>query len=235
MRFRDFSRHFSPARVGRYLNATGNNTKRAAKLYKANLKLAQAFHPLLGVVEVVLRNKINDVLTAHFNDADWIINQKAGFMTAPSLSYIHKRTNRRRTNNFLKTEIEKAERRLIKNGASITSGKIIAEQTLGFWTDLFEVHHYRLLQGKPIKIFSSLPSGYGRKQLNEELNKIRRFRNRINHNEPVCFNGNNIDLSEAQDVYNSIIKILSWIDPALLTYVKDIDKVQKKIMQAQRI
>lgn len=199
MKFRDFRQYFSSARVSRYLAAAGNSTTRATKLYKANLKVTQAFHPLLGIVEVVVRNRINDILTAHFTDP------------------------------------EKAEKRLRKNGAAITSGKIIAEQTLGFWTDLFEVHHYRLLAGKPIQIFSSLPSGHGRKEVNDELNKIRRFRNRINHNEPICFNGNIIDFTMSIDVYSSIINILTWIDPQLVKLVKDINKIQKTITLAQKI
>lgn len=235
MKFEVFRRYFSSARISRYLAATDNSSTRAVKLYKANLKVTQAFHPLLGIVEVVVRNRINDILTFHFSDPDWIINQKTGFMADPSLGYIHKRTGRKVRNEFLKNEVEKAEKRLKKNRAAITSGRIIAEQPLGFWTDLFEVHHYKLLAGKPIQIFASLPSGYGRKQVNSELDRVRRFRNRINHNEPICFNGSTMDFTSAMDVYNSIINILGWIDPELVKYIKDIDKVQRTITQAKAI
>jgi hypothetical protein len=76
MKFRDFKRFFSEARVNRYLIATSNSNSKAVKLYKANLKVSQAFHPLLGVFEVVLRNRLNDILTSHFMDSNWIINQK---------------------------------------------------------------------------------------------------------------------------------------------------------------
>ena len=235
MKFKDFRQYFSSARISRYLAATVNSTARASKLYKANLKVTQSFHPLLGIMEVIVRNRLNDILTAHFTDPDWIINQKIGFMVDPSLVYIHKKTGKRIRNEYLKNEVEKAERRLRKTGTIITVGKVISEQTLGFWTDLFEVHHYRLLIGKPIQIFATLPSGYGRKQVNDELNKIRRFRNRINHNEPICFNGNTIDFASAIEVYNSIINILTWIDPQLVKFVNDIDKVQKTITFAQKV
>jgi hypothetical protein len=144
-------------------------------------------------------------------------------MSDPSLSYTHKKTGQRKTNDFLKREILKVEKRLRKNSTPITSGKVIAEQTLGFWTDLFEVHHYKLLKGKPIQIFNSLPSGFGRKEVNDELEKVRCFRNRINHNEPVCFVNNNIDFSQAIDAYNSIINLLKWIDPVLIHFIKDLD------------
>lgn len=235
MIFKNFRKYFSSARVNRYLTATGNSTQRAQKLYKANLRIAQSFHPILGVLEVVLRNRINDILTAHFADPDWIINQKTGFMVDPSLTYVHKRTGRRIRNEFLKKEIEKAEKRINKTGVAATSGKIIAEQTLGFWTDLFEVHHYRLLAGKPIQIFSTLPSGYGRKEITDDLDTIRRFRNRINHNEPICFSGNNIDFTLANNALVSMRNILKWIDVDLLKFIKDLDKVDKAIQNAARI
>lgn len=235
MKIKDFRHYFSSARVNRYLLATGNSSNRTMKLYKANLRISQSFHPLLGVFEVVLRNRINDVLTVHFVDPDWIINQKNGFMSDPALSYIHKKTRQRKTNDFLKSEILKVEKRLRKNATPITSGKVIAEQTLGFWTDLFEVHHYKLLKGKPIKIFSSLPSGYGRKEVNDELDKVRCFRNRINHNEPICFVGKNIDFTQAIDAYDSIINLLKWIDPLLIDFINDLDRVKMVIERAKKI
>lgn len=235
MKFKDFRYFFSTARINRYLLATGNSSKRAVKLYKANLRITQSFHPLLGVFEVVLRNRINDILTAHFTDPDWIIHQKGGFMSDPSLSYTHKKTGQRITNEFLKREILKVEKRLRKSGTAITSGKVIAEQTFGFWTDLFEVHHYKLLKGKPIKIFGSLPSGFGRKEVNDELEKVRCFRNRINHNEPVCFVNNKIDFSQTIDAYNSIINLLKWIDPVLINFINDLDRVNKVIERTKKI
>jgi len=235
MKFRDFRHYFSAARVDRYLIAAGNSTVRAVKLYKANLKTSQAFHPLLGVFEVILRNRLNDILTSHFTDPDWIINQKEGFMSDSSLRFIYKRTGQKKTNDFLKKEIIKAEKRLRKTKTPITSGKIIAEQNLGFWTDLFEVHHYRLLKGKPIQIFRSLPAGYGRKQVNFELDKVRRFRNRINHNEPICFSGKTIDFTDTLEVHKSIINILTWIDPEIIKLVSDIDEVKKTIDKATSI
>ena len=234
MKFKDFNQYFSAPRMNRYLSATGNSNGKAVRLYKSNLKLSQAFHPLLGIFEVVLRNRLNDILTSHFTDSDWIINQKTGFMNDASLTFFFKQTGQQKTNDFLKREITKAEKRLRKIGTPITSGKIISEQTLGFWTDLFEVHHYRLLRGKPIQIFKTLPAGCGRKEVKDELDKVRRFRNRINHNEPICFLGNTADFSKALEVHNSILNILNWIDPELVKFSADFDSVHKTINQASK-
>ena len=233
MKFKDITRHLSEARINRYLAAANNSKTLAVRMYKTNLKIAQAFHPLLGILEVTLRNHLNEILTQHFSDKDWIIHEKTGFMSAPSLSYIHKKKGTRVINDYLKREVQKAEKRLAKSGTPITSGKIIAEQTLGFWTSLFEVHHYRLLRGKPIQVFQRLASATGRKAVFDNLNKIRLFRNRVNHNEPVCFKGHRFDLSFAEEVYQSIHEILNWIDPELIKWIADIDSVPSKMKSAK--
>ncbi len=235
MRFANFIDYFSLPRIGRYLTACSNDTKRCIKLYKSNLKVAQAFHPLLGLLEVVFRNGINDQLTSYFTDPDWIINQKAVFMVDPILTHINKKTGQVETNRFLLNSVKAAEKKLRKRGVGITSGRIISEQTFGFWTDLFENHHYKILRGRPIKMFKNLPSGYGRTEILNELTKVRQFRNRINHNEPICFVGTRIDFTNTSAVYNSIINLLKWISPELVSWIKNIDKVQSTITKAQSI
>ncbi len=235
MEFSVFEEYFSASRVERYRVAVGDSKVNTVRLYKANLKVSQAFHHLLGVLEVIIRNRLNDLFIEYFDDKDWIINQKSGFMNDPSLRFKDKRTGEIKINDFIKREVEKAEIRILKTNSKITSGKIIAEQSLGFWTDFFEVHNYKLLKGKPIQIVKYLPSGYGRKEVNELLNNIRRFRNRINHNEPICFKEDNIDFSNTLQVYNSIIKILSWINPDIISFISDIDTVIKNIKQTEKL
>lgn len=73
------SQYLSKPRYKRYLIATAYDKKRAQRLYHSNIRLAQAFHPVLSQFEVVLRNALNLCLSAYFSDTDWIINQKNGF------------------------------------------------------------------------------------------------------------------------------------------------------------
>jgi hypothetical protein len=68
------NKHFSSPRYNRYLNATGNNKESAKRLYHANIRLGQAFHPVLSQFEVVLRNSLNVNLSTHFKDPDWNMN-----------------------------------------------------------------------------------------------------------------------------------------------------------------
>ncbi|MEJ5145996.1 hypothetical protein [Sphingobacterium sp. MYb388] len=98
-------KYLSRSRYNRYLYATHNHKEKAKRLYNANIRLAQAFHPLLTQFEVILRNSLSNILAAHFIDPDWIINQKNGFMSNPSLG---------QSRYYLKECIIKSERKFNK-------------------------------------------------------------------------------------------------------------------------
>ena len=236
MDFQNFERLFSPARISRYMLAASNEKSRAQKLYVANLKVAQSFHPLLGVIEIVIRNRINSLLSNHFNDPDWIINQVSGFMADSSLMKTNRTTGRPEPDQYLRKEVNKAINRFRQTNTMITSGKIIAEQTFGFWTELFETKYYRLIAGRPIQIFTALPPANNRRTILNELTLIRLFRNRINHNEPICFNQHNkVDFTNALAVYSSIKNMLMWIDNDLIAMVDKLDHVKATVRKANNI
>ena len=228
MKYKKIVRLYSNSRVAKYYRATSGDKNKAVMLYFANMKIAQAFHPLLSSFEVILRNQLHYALAHHFSDGNWIINQKNGFMVASSLTHTNKRT-KQVTNRYLLTEVQKAEKKISDRGARITAGRVIAEQTLGFWNSFYEVHHYILLSGVPCTIFKKLPSGYGRKQVNDVITQVRELRNRINHNEPICFVNKKCDFSYVKGMYTIISDFLTWIDPEIMPSLKEVDKVCKII------
>jgi hypothetical protein len=57
-----------------YLDKTGNDFEKAIQLYKANIELSEAFYPILSILEISLRNAINQKLSDHFNDPFWFKN-----------------------------------------------------------------------------------------------------------------------------------------------------------------
>jgi hypothetical protein len=220
------SKYLSRPRYYRYLIATVNSKDRAKILYNANIRLAQAFHPILSQFEVVLRNSLNIILSAHFIDTDWIINQKNGFMRDHSLKNSH---------YFLKTCVQKTETKLQKRGIPITSGKIISDQSFGFWLAFFLSHHYSLVGGQPIHIFPHKPANENRASIYDKLDKIKDFRNRVNHCEPICFVGHNIDCNEALNIRTTIYALIEWIDPNLIPFFEDIENIQSKANQIMQI
>jgi hypothetical protein len=220
------NKYLSRSRYNRYLSASGNDNNKAKRLYNSNIRLAQAFHPIITQFEVVLRNSLNLQLTSYFADTDWIINQKNRFMRDSSL---------RNSGFFLRNSILKSENKLISRNISITSGKIISEQTFGFWIAFFLAHHYRLIGGEPIKIFRHKPASENRARLYSKLDEIRKFRNRVNHCEPLCFTGSTINCSVALDIQKKIYELIGWIEPQMVPFFNKIDNVQNKINKLMSI
>lgn len=226
MRYSKLEYYLSQPRLQRFLLATGNSRIKAQKLYRVNLRVSQAFYPILNLFEIFLRNSVNYHISSHFSNPNWIISEKTGFMSNPSLAPSH---------FFLKKSIQKAERAIRRKGSVVTSGKVIAEQSFGFWTSLFDTHHFRLIGGSPIQAFPMKPAHANRRVINKKLNKIREFRNRIYHNEPICFNGHRVDFSNAQDIINEIYELLSWIDEDLTGYIEYFNGIHSKIDSAKSL
>lgn len=226
MRSELINKYLSRPRYNRYLSATGNDKTRAKRLYNANIRLAQATHPLLTQFEVVIRNSLNLQLSGHFVDSDWIINQKYGFMNNRSL---------RHSNFFLKRSVQKSEDKLTRRRIPVTSGKIISEQTFGFWIALFLSHHYSLIGGQSIQIFVHKPHTENRASIYSKLDDIRNFRNRVNHCEPLCFSGNNIDCTEVLSIRSELYQLIKWIEPDLVPFFESMDNIQSKVDNLLRI
>lgn len=165
-------------------------------------------------------------ISGYFSDPNWIINQANGFMNDNSL---------KKSNFFLKRRVKRAKRTIKRKGGTITPGKVIAEQSFGFWTSLFDKHHYRLIGGVVIQAFENKPSKVNRSILSQQLNRVRRFRNRIYHNEPICFDGNSISFGEATQIKNNIFELLKWIDPDLTDYIGYFDSIDNKIKMIHHI
>lgn len=237
MNHKKFSKLYSNARVSRFVKAANGDRRKAQKMYYANARVAQSFQPLLSFFEVILRNQLHYALAAHFNDVQWLINQKTGFMSDPSLTHTVKKTGKVMVNDFLKKEVERSERTLIGKKRNVTAGRVIAELNLGFWNSLYETHHYALLKGVPCKIFKSLPTGYGRKEVNNAIQEIRTLRNRVSHNEPLCFSNKAYDMTYAKEMYGKINDFLSWINPDIMVSLKSesLDNVCREIGRTEQI
>lgn len=219
MKRKTFEHFFSNPRLYKYLQASSNDWKRAIALYRSNLRLSQAFYPLLSIVEITLRNSLNHILSQYFNDPNWLTTQQTGFMTNPVLGQLRYPFSMRKS-------VRKAT---IKIGLPFSHDKLVTELNFGFWTLFFEEKHYRLIRGRSIQIFYNLPPQIKRQNLYTILNDIRNFRNRVYHYEPICFDYNVLNLQIAQDALENIYDILSWLNPDLVVWTELIDFVNYEI------
>jgi hypothetical protein len=117
----------------------------------------------------------------------------------------------------------------------ITPGKIVSEQTFGFWTSFFDRSHYKLIRGSVIHCFPNKPSYYNKDDISNVLKDIRELRNRIYHNEAICFKDTAIDFNSPRKIRSNIYDLLEWMSQDLKPYVAQFDNIDVQIIHAENI
>jgi len=176
MRFRDFERVMSVARISRYVNATGGDTRKSMTLYRLNLRLSQELFTLISCFEIVLRNAIDQHYVT-MKGADWLRD-------AASPGGMYSIRNCGKTPYIIANALRKL--------TVYSHSKLVAEMDFGFWRYTFAQHQFyaggqSLLGIFPAKPKSTLSLRYDHKYVFSELEKINTLRNRLAHHEPVCF------------------------------------------------
>ena len=167
--------------------------------YLENLVFSKKAYIPLSILEISLKNSINDLLTDKLGE-NWLENKD--FLTNDSLR-----------------KIEEAKKILYKRAEPISKSKIIAELSFGFWVNLFKKPYEMKLRTKDIqKIFTNLPPKkekiINREVIYKELNHIRNFRNRVFHYEKV------INKDNYNQIFDEIDQVLFYFDKELFDCVK---------------
>jgi len=200
----------SSSRFNLYLSKTGNDFDKAYRLYKINIELSEAFYPILAVLEVSLRNAINENLTNYFNDPFWFKNN----LPVEFLPYV-----------------SEATQKITAQRKNVTTDRIIAELNFGFWNRLFN-RYYTGLLWKPLRlIFQNMPKYLRQRDtIADALYRIRTLRNRIYHYEPIFGN-----LQDIEQQYNEMLTFLTWLDNDLPKLLNDIDRFNDILKKAKSI
>ena len=170
--------------------------------YKINLKKSKQLYIPLSILEVSLRNSINELFEKLYGRG-WLINE-ASFLKQKELEKIYQAKN--------KLKVKKEE---------ITKDKLIAELSFGFWTALFQMAYKEKMRFNNLKqIFPNIPSKekkeIDRKIISSKLNYIREFRNRVFHHE-------NINKSKYNTIENEIYEILEFFDKEVSVFTKNLN------------
>ena len=165
------------------------NEQQALELYWWNVEVSSAFWTLIQVCEVTVRNAVSAAITMrHGNRWAW---ENSFIWTLTSSS---KRYN-------VRAELEKA-----KIGANDINN-VIPKLNLIFWQKMFiSAHDNQIWQPFIKQIFvnaTDIEACKLRAEIHDDLEFIRRLRNRVAHHEPI-FNQN------LEKTYNIIIKIISY-------------------------
>ena len=197
MKYQDFENAFSKARLNKYLNACNGKKGSALILYRQNIKLCQKFYGILNIFEVVLRNAINNHYKTYFADNDWIKHQlKPGGMLE---------------NHPQMASVESLIKNLEKMG-SYTNDRIVSSVSLGFWTHLFSRKPFALGGKSLLQIFPSRTKGIGQRVIYNEIQVIKSFRNRIAHQEAICFDESGTkNTTKVKGYYALVVKYIRFM------------------------
>ena len=190
---------FSTKRMERYFALYPDDEARAIRHYECNLMLAESLYVSLSVLEVTLRNALCRELETMTGREDWY----AIFPTTPGL---------RSLNRY----ITEAAQHIMARHEQITPSKIVAELTLGFWVSLLNTEYERTLWQALRRAFPYMPRRERqRRNVSAPLNTFRRFRNRIFHNESICWN-----LSRVEEIHGDMLKVIGWMNRDLPEWVE---------------
>jgi hypothetical protein len=177
-----------------YYKLFQGNKINAIAYYKHNTKISEAFYPMLSNLEVVLRNAIHQSFSLRFGTENWF-----KYLEFQELS----------------DQVKIAESKIIKNRQQVSSDKIVAELTFGFWTSLFNKQYAKIYWRPLMFAFKALEKEQKhRAKISYKINQVRKFRNRIFHYEPICN-----DLNALKTNYNNIVDILNWLDKDLVVWI----------------
>ena len=189
----------------RYFILYPNDESRAVKHYQFNIKLTEAFYTSLSVLEVALRNALSRELKTMTGRDDWYVI----FANTPGLTNLNK-------------YITQATKQIAGRHEQITTSKIIAELTLGFWVSLLNAEYERLLWKDLRRAFPYIPKkDRKRKNVSAPLNRFRAFRNRVFHNESICWN-----MKKVQEIHDELLLVLEWINKDLPEWLTEIDRFE---------
>lgn len=218
---------FGVARFETYLVASEDDPEKAAQLYRWNTHLAGAFIPLLSHFEVLTRNAIDRVLRdwnyAECGYTEWALEHQSADLLYEMLSrpmsqargWARKESGRRRFGHA-------------RRGAPPTHDDIVAQLTLGNWSNLFgealPVHRRNAMTLWEECLHKAFPyadkDDSTRRSIGKKFESLTRLRNRISHQE------NLLDAKVNRRLHD-VLSVLAAIDPSFPSWVMFDSQIRK--------
>ncbi|MFD3464722.1 hypothetical protein ACFWVM_33820 [Nocardia fluminea] len=179
----------SAPRADTYINVVGGDKAKALELYGWNARIAAAFMLPSHFAEVAIRNAASEAITSLYGPSwPWdttfttSLNNPSGRTYNPHKDLVSVR------------------------GTQLTTGKVIAELKFAFWQSMFTSRHQVRIWDHQIRTLLPNASGMTSKQLRQrvydDLEVIRKLRNRIAHHEPIF----------ARNLGDDLMRILELIE-----------------------
>lgn len=203
---KEFIRFLSPARLAKYELPQDAPDIIAAR-YQWNVRLAEAMMPVLGYVEIGLRNHLNLVIGRMFGES-WLLWPP--------------RDLRLRQNDLDKIRAIHNEIRHEKNGDPVNDD-LVSRMNFGFWCSLLQKQYDPVLwhqQGALTMVFPHLPRmERSRQQISPKLQLVRFARNCIAHHEPIW------DLQpDIKVIHDTCVDLISGMSLSVASVVAEVDR-----------
>jgi len=192
--------------IDHYISQARFSKYTSIKQYEENLLLSKHYYIPLSILEVSLRNAINQHFEK-FYGSGWLINE-ASFLQRDHLS-----------------KIFEAKQKIKLRNEILTKDKLVAELSFGFWVNLFKSSYDKQMRISSLRqIFANLPPKnihfVNRHEMFQTLNLIRNFRNRVFHHEKI------IDKEKFQDIEIEIDRVLNYLHQDILSFSKRVNNVR---------
>lgn len=199
----------SPERLEAFRRTPTDGTEELLACYFWNVRLTEALYPALATLEVVLRNRISQGTQAIFGE-NWLLEPE-------NLLNVWDQQRVREAVDNLKKPPKK----------EVTTGRLIAELSFGFWTGLLSREYEQILWPRLTKrVFANAPTREQyRKHLFHRFRRIRDMRNRAFHHEPIwkglVYNQKRYPLDA---LHREILTLIGWMDPEILQRLEALDR-----------
>lgn len=201
-------------RFERYMRRAGHREELALELYAHNLALAGAFMLPLCMLEVTLRNSMDRSLTNHHGDY-WFDRKE------------FKKLHSKRAREAI-DETRDQPSGDGKTKSDRVKGVAITNYTLGNWKTMLTLDYREVWASELGDAFPGLDRsperdiGETMNDLSAELGKIRDFRNRIAHHEPILH-------LDTRQRHLDILRFLGWLSPEASEWTGKFSQVNKVI------
>jgi hypothetical protein len=188
----------SVQRSSTYVAATGGDTAKAVDLYGWNARISAALMLPSHFAEVSTRNAVSDALSSVYGPR-WPWNTTfEQSLPSPNNAYNPK-------HDLLQTRSRKQ-----------TTGKVIADLSFAFWESMFTSRHTgRIWNHQILALFPNsgvIAAGQLRRRIHEDLETIRKLRNRLAHHEPIFTRNLGDDLMRMLELIElRSIPMLDWV------------------------
>jgi hypothetical protein len=162
--------------------------------YRWNIALSKSFYPVLGLLEVALRNNLHRVIARHHGSDAW-------YDLIPTVLASHERE-----------AVLKAKAKLQERQKLAEPNRVVAELSFGFWTSLLGTDYEQKLWPRLLSsAFPHMPRKQRtRSKVAHRFHQIRVLRNRISHHEPIY------RMTNLAQLDGEIEEALGWLSPNLL-------------------